>query len=614
MADMTESSTDIVEVLASPPSAEGGEAAGSLSGQGGEDATTLKCIHLEGFSSPITLSDAQKDSYLRRFGTLFVDERCSREGGTSRVLHGVNAFGEHFAIKVRKPDDAPDPLSFEHEYAVHRMLSDIKGYPYLYGEARLDGQSALIMEWIEGEDLLHASARMAVDDEGRLSPLVVARLGRDLFDVLARTNALEHEVVHGDISLRNIMLSIKHQPIEAQVQEGAFNVRLIDLSSSRIASAGGSSAEADACIGGATQEFAPPELQDDEGRRGDRSGRGKQPSRASDVYAMASILCRLAYGNANPSKSAQPFRTAHDASNDIAAVLSHEPEVAVAVQRASAEFTPYPTAQEISLALMQVDEPLADLLQSCLAQDPAKRPSASEMRDALDSFSSSYRMNIGRALRGERLEPCKASFIHSGIEGLPLKARNLIRVIGKSISIGLGVAVVLTTALVLSMGDVSVDLEGIHLEGTGAGAMAALLLIPALSVSLLRSARRYSFAGLLRGSAGIAVGGACLGAIAALAVFDPPAMKQLYAWAVFAAAVMSWCPFVLDCAFPALSARVRSRRHLLPHSGTEDPSFASSVDATPLAFGSGTEAPKSLKDPRSLDEKLLAEGDGHVKG
>ena len=65
-------------------------------------------------------------------------------------------------------------------------LSGLKGFPRLYGWGEVDGVPAIVMEWVEGETLARLRSRFAVDDAGRLSPLVAARLGRDLFDLLCR--------------------------------------------------------------------------------------------------------------------------------------------------------------------------------------------------------------------------------------------------------------------------------------------------------------------------------------------------------------------------------------------------------------------------------------------
>lgn len=527
----------------------------------------LKRVHLDDFSSPITLSGVQSDSYLRRFATLFIDDSRVHEGSTSEILHAVNAFGEHIALKARKPSslsfDQESEESFECEFEAHRALSGIKGYPRLYGKARLDGRPTIVMEWIRGESLALVGARLAADDEGRVPPLVVARLGRDLFDVLARTNALERKVVHGDLSLRNIMLVTQHQSVEEQAQGGAFDVRLIDLSSSRVESDRGSGGLLYSFAGGATQQFAAPELREDAEGTANEDARAPL-SQAADVYAAASILCLLVYGSIWDASNVDAFKTIHDEANDIGAVLRREPEVAVAVKHSSDELVPCPTSQEVVWALSQVDEPLSELLRSCLAVDPRKRPTSEEMRNALDSFCSSYAANIGRALRGEQLEPCKAAFIHSGAGALSLKARNLVRAVGKGVSIGLCIAVVVTTALIFHLGDASAVLWGIDMNGPSTEALVALFAAPAILGLLARGPRTHSMSGLAWGSVGLLMGAAALGVVAALADFSPQSMKLLYCWAAFAVVVMSWCPFVLDCAFPPLSAKVRKGRRALP--------------------------------------------------
>lgn len=560
------SGNETVELVASAvPAAKADE--GAIAPREGSAPAPLKRVRLDEFSSPINLSGVQADSYLRRFATLFVDDRYAHEGGTSEVFHAVNAFGEHFALKSRKslagPHGQESEEPFEREFEAHRALSGIKGYPRLYGKARLEGRPTIVMEWVSGESLSHAATRLAVDDEGRLPPLVVARLGRDLFDVLARTNALEHKVVHADLSLRNIMLVTQHRSVEEQVQDGAFDVRLIDLGSSRVELDWASDATSRPFVGGATQQFAAPELREEAEAATDEGTRAPL-TQAADVYAVASILCLLAYGDAQPGGSADAFKTIHDGGNDIGAALAHEPEVAVAVRHAADELAPCPTPQEVAWALSQVDEPLAELLQSCLADDAGKRPTSEDIRGALDSFCSSYAANIGRALRGEQLEPCRAPFIHAGADGLSLKARNLVRAIGKGASIGLYAAVVVTTALLFRFADASAALWGMAMKGAETEALVALLAAPALLGLLARGPRLYSASGLVWGSAGIVAGAVLLGTVALLTSFEPPSLKPLYCWAAFAVVVMGWCPFVLDCAFPPLSAKIRRRPRALP--------------------------------------------------
>lgn len=523
--------------------------------QQNQQTTPLRVIHLEDLEVPFTLPSEDREAYLRRFATLFIDESRVREGSTGKIFQAVNAFGERFALKEYGSVAAQ---RVSHEYEAHRLVSGIKGYPALYGKAQVAGQPALVMEWIEGEDLLRAHARLAIDGEGRISPLAGARLGRDLFDVLARTNVLENTMVHGDLSLRNIMVSTLRQSVEEQNQEGTFDLRLIDMGSAYFDKAAHVSACGEARSDGkdfsrvvaATPEFAAPEV---------KEGNGSNCSTAADVYAAARIICSLLYGSDSSS-----FITAHGAGNDIAAVLLREPEVAVAVNHASAGLSPEPSLDQIALALELVDESLADLLRCCLDKDPKKRPSASAMRDALDSFCTSYAENIGHVLRGEELEPCRAPFVNGGLSRFSLQARNTIRVAGKSVSWGLLAAVLVITTIAIQASSAAVNWGDTRFEGFAAEIMVILLLLPPLIGKGLRGKNPRSIPGLVRASVGVLVAGLGLMYLMHAGKFEPRAFQQLMESAVFASAIMGWCPLVLDCAFPPVSARVRRRYRALP--------------------------------------------------
>ena len=73
-----------------------------------------------------------------------------------------------------------------------------------------------------GETLARLRSRLAVDDAGRLSPLVAARLGRDLFDLLCRMSPVGEGFVHRDISPANIMVRTARLPLDRQLAEGTF--------------------------------------------------------------------------------------------------------------------------------------------------------------------------------------------------------------------------------------------------------------------------------------------------------------------------------------------------------------------------------------------------------
>src|SRR5699024_4987208 len=118
--------------------------------------------------------------------------------------------------------------AFRREYECHRALSGLKGFPRLFGCGQVDGVPAIVMEWVDGLTLEAACRHVAVDDEGRLSPLTAARMGRDLFDVLSRMELVDGGFSHGDVTRANVMVRTSHLPLAEQVEEGVFDLVLVD--------------------------------------------------------------------------------------------------------------------------------------------------------------------------------------------------------------------------------------------------------------------------------------------------------------------------------------------------------------------------------------------------
>ena len=54
----------------------------------------MRLVRVADFSAPLSLSDADRPSYVRRFVTLFVSQGQGHRGGTGRVEHARNAQGE----------------------------------------------------------------------------------------------------------------------------------------------------------------------------------------------------------------------------------------------------------------------------------------------------------------------------------------------------------------------------------------------------------------------------------------------------------------------------------------------------------------------------------------
>lgn len=208
----------------------------------------LRLARVDGFEPAIALGQDELPAYLRRFTMLFADDATMRRGGIGRVTRAVNAQGEAVALKQlilptrdEFDDDAAHEAlvakfkaAFREEYECHRALSGLKGFPRLYGWGEVDGVPAIVMEWVEGETLARLRSRLAVDDAGRLSPLVAARLGRDLFDLLCRMSLVGEGFVHRDISPANIMVRTARLLLDRQLAEGTFDLCLIDFVSAGI--------------------------------------------------------------------------------------------------------------------------------------------------------------------------------------------------------------------------------------------------------------------------------------------------------------------------------------------------------------------------------------------
>ena len=146
---------------------------------------SVRLVRVEAFEPAVYVAPEHRDAYERRFVTLLVDEASRRRGGVGEVLHARNPRGERFALKRLRRSDGEggdDELAearraaFDAEYDAHRALSPLRGFPRLYGRGRVGEDSVIVMEWVEGVTLEEAARALAVDDEGRLSPLTVARI------------------------------------------------------------------------------------------------------------------------------------------------------------------------------------------------------------------------------------------------------------------------------------------------------------------------------------------------------------------------------------------------------------------------------------------------------
>lgn len=412
----------------------------------------LRLARVDGFEPAVALGADELPAYLRRFTMLFADDATMRRGGIGRVTRAVNAQGEAVALKqliLPTRDEFDDDVAhealvtkfkaaFREEYECHRALSGLKGFPRLYGWGEVDGVPVIVMEWVEGETLARLRSRLAVDDAGRLSPLVAARLGRDLFDLLCRMSLVGEGFVHRDISPANVMVRTARLPLDRQLAEGTFDLCLIDFGSSlalepasAVAGTGGKASftERYATLRRATVAYAPPEMLTDD----IPDLRMLRMSPAIDVYAAASAVYELiagvapyevapgASGTSGSRKKtrdiASPYRLkmdtlpdypvgAHAPGCDLTQLLRREPDVALAAAEQAQQLGLDPNSEDLRDALAFVDAQLFDVVMACLSCHQEDRPEPAAAEAALSAFCDHYAQNVARSLRAEPLMPC----------------------------------------------------------------------------------------------------------------------------------------------------------------------------------------------------------------
>lgn len=558
----------------------------------------LRVVSVRSFEPAHAVRSAAREGFLRRFATLLIDDDSARFGGAGCVVRATNPRGETFAVKLlghgvaRVSGFSDEPASeppawaqaaFEEEYAAHQALSGIKGFPRLYGRAEIDGRPALVMEWVEGVTLAAALPALAVDGQGRLSPLTAARFGRDLFDLLTRMALVTGGFAHRDISLANVMIDTAQLSLSQQVEEGSFELRLIDFGSAVTEEEqDGSLTVVYGAPRGATADFAAPEML----TRDVAAVAAHRRAPAVDVYAAAGVLYRLLCGRppfdlsqvdeqgealspyrCKTETEPAPFAAAHqacEAFGSLGPVLASEPETAVIVSRQVAALPVSPSEVEVAAALNAVDTTLAPLLQACLSVDPRQRPKAEEVREALAAFCAQYDENVGRSLRGQSVSSC-LEYLPVGPFGLTPRrfAAGARRVLGAAAVVA-WVAVVASSSLLLQGAEAMLAVGGLSWSGAvPAPAVALAVALPGVLGLLARGRRRQSGDDVLRGSLGLVCGIVC---VLVLLVFTQvkPAVLQLFVLAEAAATLCAWLLMVSDYVFGEEGVRRWARKALPP--------------------------------------------------
>lgn len=593
----------------------------------------LRLARVGGFEPAIALGPDELPAYLRRFTMLFADDATMRRGGIGRVTRAVNAQGEAVALKqliLPTRDEFDDDVAhealvtkfkaaFREEYECHRALSGLKGFPRLYGWGEVDGVPAIVMEWVEGETLARLRPRLAVDDAGRLSPLVAARLGRDLFDLLCRMSLVGEGFVHRDISPANIMVRTARLPLDRQLAEGTFDLCLIDFGSSlalepasAVAGTGGkeSFTERYATLRRATVAYAPPEMLTDD----IADLRVLRMSPAIDVYAAASTVYELiagvapyevapgASGTSGSRKKtrdiASPYRLkmdtrpdypagAHAPGCDLTQLLRREPDVALAAAEQAQQMGLEPDSEELRDALAFVGAQLFDVVMACLSCNQGDRPEPAAVEAALTTFCDHYAQNVGRSLRGEPLTPC------------PMDASGRVvrrtAMIGAAAVCGLVWAVVVVSATLLASGArAAVAVGYISWSGALPGIVAALALaLPGMAGIAAGAMAHDRRTGFLHGVLALSACEVPVLIAVACTVFSQRAVASGFVAALIATYTLVW--FLLSMGF-AFELPVAAPRR------------AKTQTATPLAGGAA--AARAFGGPAEVSDTISATKEG----
>lgn len=267
------------------------------------DRQTL--IRLDSFEPAFAVAPEERDAALRRFSTLLVEPPTgSLFGGTSFVCRATTAREETVALKRLKRDadagsdgsdlrDRARRRAFFEEYRTQLAVAHLRGFPRLYGYATVQGEPAILMEWVEGVTLRDA-VPLLPGDAGGVAGRAVADAGIAVLEILASAARLDEQLVHRDISPRNIMLRTSSRTIAEQVQSHMFDAVLIDFGSAAMPGAADDPhlTERMGIWRGGTPEYAAPEML----TRDVAQASEARDNPTVDVYALCSVLYELYCG------------------------------------------------------------------------------------------------------------------------------------------------------------------------------------------------------------------------------------------------------------------------------------------------------------------------------
>lgn len=266
--------------------------------------TGTRIITLERFTPAFVDPSLSTEDLRRKFGTFLLtgtEKNCS-------LRKGLNAESKKCALKSplfaddrnineglakRYLEEAQRIMLLE-EYRSALAVSNVKGFPRVYGIGSSGGFPVIVLEYINGTSLTEALDKLPLNDKGTgVSPSVAASIIQTATKILLNAQCLDGTFVHRDLSPRNILIKTDEHPLYEQVDQEVFDLRLVDMGSAtyRIGTAPSSTIKHGIWRFG-TAEYAAPEMltRDIEGIE------AKRYSETIDTYALCSILYLLLTG------------------------------------------------------------------------------------------------------------------------------------------------------------------------------------------------------------------------------------------------------------------------------------------------------------------------------
>lgn len=205
----------------------------------------------------------------RPLGSSYILEDVIGHGAMGQVWRGRDRDGQRLAFKVLRPELTEDPRVVQRFVQERSILTSIR-HPNLVGVRDLvvEGDTlAIVMDLVEGGDL-----RAMLSGPRTLPPARVAELGAGIAAGLAAVHAAG--VIHRDVKPENVLVDGSSSP---------GRPRLTDFGIAKYVQQEGTTRRSTMLVG--TPQYIAPELID-----------GKEPTAATDLYALGIMLYELACG------------------------------------------------------------------------------------------------------------------------------------------------------------------------------------------------------------------------------------------------------------------------------------------------------------------------------